>query len=69
MSTVQTQSNDAFDALLIQLDHFNSQNKIIEINRRVQTIRFLRQLLSSETYAKYVNHEDSPGTNLRTEDN
>ena len=68
LGTVEIQSTDAFDTPLIQLNHFKGQNEKIELNRLIQTIRFLRQLFSREPFAKYVDHEDLPGTNLQTDE-
>ena len=68
LGTVEIQSTNAFDPPLIQLNHFKGPNQDIELNRIIQTIRFFRQLFSSEPFAQYVDYEDLPGTNLQTDE-
>lgn len=68
LGTVQIQSTNAFDTPLIELNHFRGENKQTELNQIIDHIRFLRQLLLESEFSKYIDYEDLPGSDVKTDE-
>ena len=65
--TVAIQSNNAFDTPLIEMNHFKGNDSQTDINKIIQQIRYIRQLLLTGAFAKHVLFEELPGPFAQTD--